>query len=358
LDALPDATLIVGQRGQLFEANVQAEKLFGYPRDELQGRLVEQLLPERFRSLHVEHRRRYLEHPHARWMCTGRDLCARHRDGHDFPVDVSLNPVKTEQGLLVVCAIRDVSQRRELEEQLRDVSGRLIHAQEEERSRVARELHDDVNQRLALLSVELDLLGPSDSAMVQETRQRIAELGTQVKQVASELHHLSHELHPSNLEQLGLVSAVRSFCTERAERCGVRIDFSHRRIPKSIGKDVALCLYRIVQEALRNVVKHSGAEDARVELVGISDAIRLRVSDTGVGFRPETASAARGLGLVSMQERLRLIGGEMSIEPRPSRGTRIDVRVPLVPPTDELRPRPLRDHDAMVAVHDGRERCE
>jgi signal transduction histidine kinase len=212
---------------------------------------------------------------------------------------------------------------------LRELGGRLIGSQEDERRRIARELHDDFNQRLSLLSVELEQASqqlPESPARVRELMQ---DLSNRTQELSTDVHRLSHRLHPAKLELLGLVAAVKSFCKELSRQEGARIEFTHRKVPTSIPEDVALCIYRIVQEALRNVVKHSGTGEARVELTGGRDAIRLQVSDSGVGFKPDSVKASGGLGLVSMRERLRLVGGEFSIESQPSRGTRVDIRVPL-----------------------------
>ena len=157
------------------------------------------------------------------------------------------------------------------------------------------------------------------------------ELSGRVKQLSSAVHDLSHQLHPTKLEQLGLVAAVRGLCNELGHAHGLGIEFAAEQVPSSIPDDTALCLYRIAQEALRNVIKHSGARHARVELRGSPDAISLRISDDGSGFDPDSAAGKGGLGLVSMRERLRLVGGEITIDSRPSGGARIDVRIPLVP---------------------------
>jgi len=222
----------------------------------------------------------------------------------------------------------DITDRKLAEARLRDLSGRLIHAQEEERRRIARELHDDMSQRVGLLGLELDRLGqaqvqPSDFA------ERMQELRKQANDLSSHLHRLSYELHPSMITHLGLVAAVRSFCRELSRQQGIRVEFLDREVPRAMPEDVSLCLFRITQETLRNVVKHSGAADARVELIGEGDGggVRLRISDSGVGFDPEVCR--NGLGLVSMEERLRLVGGEITIDSRPNEGARIDVRVPL-----------------------------
>jgi len=214
------------------------------------------------------------------------------------------------------------------QQELRSLTHRLLEAQENERRRIARELHDDLNQGLALLSMEMDMLGqrPPDSA--SRTTERMRELSVRVKELSSSVHDLSHQLHPSKLEQLGLVVAVRGLCKEITQHHGLEVTFSHCDVPEMIPEATALCLYRITQEALRNVVKHSGTDHAHVELSGTQEEICLRVSDDGAGFDPAPAKSNGGLGLVSMRERLNLVGGEISIDSRPSGGTRIDVRVP------------------------------
>jgi signal transduction histidine kinase len=234
-------------------------------------------------------------------------------------------------GLLVQRANRRRAEvgLRESQHDLRVLTGRLLQAQETERSRIARELHDDLGQSLALLSVEMDLLGQMPSASADEQNERIQDLSARIKQLSSSVHDLSHELHPSKLEQLGLVAALRALCKELTQAHGVPIDFTLHPVPNKIPEDTALCLYRIVQEALQNVLKHSGAHQASVELRQNADALWLRIADDGDGFDPINVPGGGGLGLVSMRERLYLVGGQIAIDSQPSGGTRIDVRVPL-----------------------------
>ncbi|HKB00945.1 MAG TPA: sensor histidine kinase, partial [Gemmataceae bacterium] len=212
-------------------------------------------------------------------------------------------------------------------QELKRLTGRLLEAQEVERRRVARELHDDVNQGLALLSMEMDLLAGSRPASSAEIADRVLGLSGRVKELSSSVHDLSHQLHPSKLEHMGLVAAVRGLCRELEHSHGLRVSFSHDPDPGEVPQGTALCLYRIVQEALRNVVRHSGTDRAVVELSGTADGVRLRIGDDGSGFDPCHGNG--GLGLVSMRERLNLVGGQMVIDSRPGGGTRIDVRVPL-----------------------------
>jgi PAS domain S-box-containing protein len=217
---------------------------------------------------------------------------------------------------------------RENQGQLRVLTGRLLESQETERRRIARELHDDLNQSLALLSLELDLLAERPPESPLELAGRMQELSARVKQLSSSVHELSHQLHPAILEQLGLVAAIRRLCKDTQSN-GLQIEFSHHQVPPEIPSETALCLYRIVQEALRNVVKHSGAHHASVAMGGTGHAICLQISDDGTGLNGGLADGKAGLGLVSMRERLNLVKGEIAIDSPPSGGTQIDVRVPL-----------------------------
>jgi signal transduction histidine kinase len=225
--------------------------------------------------------------------------------------------------------VQDITERKAAEEELRYMSGRLIAAHEEERTRIARELHDDLSQRMALLQVCVEQLQQGTTGFSISSRQKLHDIAEIAHEASSDIHDLSHRLHPSKLDVLGLVPSLTGLCRELSESHHLEVQFVHDCIPKEIPKDVTLCLFRIAQEALRNVVKHSGATEVNVELSGLGDRMELRVSDSGVGFDPEFEKGKGGLGLLSMSERLRLIGGELTVESAPSRGTRIRVRAPL-----------------------------
>jgi signal transduction histidine kinase len=241
--------------------------------------------------------------------------------------------------LQTMLIVRLLMQRRQLaqakheshesQRELQGLTGKLLRAQESERRRIASELHDDFGQSLALLSVEIDLLRRKPAESNGQSQSLIDAMSTQVKQLSSAIHDLSHQLHPLKLEQLGLVAALRALCSELTHTLPVRIDFIEQRIPAAIPHPTAVCLYRIVQEALRNVIKHSGARNAVVELRGVAGGICLCIQDDGVGFDPDAASSHGGLGLVSMRERLRAVQGKVLIAAQPTKGTRIEVRVPL-----------------------------
>ena len=231
----------------------------------------------------------------------------------------------------------DITDRKLAAESLEELSGRLITAQDEERTRIARELHDDFSQRLALQGIGLAQLWKKMPESEVAERAKVQELLKGIQEISSDMHSLSHQLHSSKLEHVGLVPALRGLCEELSSRFKVQIKFTEHGLSSGIPKDVGLCLFRIAQEALGNVVKHSGAKEAKVELCGTRNEIRLRIVDAGFGFDPELRNENAGLGLVSMRERLRLIGGRLSVQSAPMRGTEILAEVPPAVSADEPR---------------------
>jgi signal transduction histidine kinase len=239
-------------------------------------------------------------------------------------------------GLLGVSGLALVISRlRRATMDVRALYGRLLLAQETESRRIAGELHDDLSQGLALLSVEMELLGQSPPKSASQFGGRMQGLSARVQQLSSSVHNLSRQLHPAKLEQLGLVAAVGGLCRELTEGHGLKIEFTHRQVPAAIPQATAVCLYRLVQEGLRNTIKHSGAQHVRVDLKGSADAISLRISDDGTGFDATPIQGREGLGLVSMRERVFHLHGEITIRSRPSNGTQIDVRLPLLSAADQ-----------------------
>jgi signal transduction histidine kinase len=233
-------------------------------------------------------------------------------------------------GLLrMIGLVADVTERKFAEEAISSVSRRLIEAQEQERARIARELHDDLSQRMALLQIGLEQFKQDAPTLSSRARQQLDDLAKAAAHVSSSIHDLSHQLHPSRLDTLGLEASIGGFCREFSERHKLGVLFVPHDIQEEIPKDVCLCLYRIVEEALQNVLKHSEAEDAKVELSGHYNQIDLCVSDNGSGFTLESVKREAGLGLISMRERVRLVGGHLSVESGPSLGTQIRVRIPL-----------------------------
>jgi signal transduction histidine kinase len=222
---------------------------------------------------------------------------------------------------------------RDSYERSMSLAGRLITAQEEERKRIARDLHDDMGQRLAVLSIGLEQLARVTAPSGIGSARDLARLA---KEMVHDVHQLSHELHPAKLDILGLVGGVQCFCRDVSRQHGLNVDFRHALGGRSPSPDIAVGLFRIVQEALHNVVKHAGSRDASVRLSERRDTLHLHVADRGRGFDMR-AHDGEGLGLLSMRERVRVLGGTIVVRSAPGRGTRIAVHVSMRPRT--IRPR-------------------
>jgi signal transduction histidine kinase len=210
-----------------------------------------------------------------------------------------------------------------------ELSGRLIDAQEKERSRLAAELHDDFSQRLALHALGLKNVSEALPDSARAAKRQLQDLINSASELGADIHTVSHRLHSATLEILGLVSGVSSLCREFTDRQGVEIDFSAENIPRVVDPDIALCLFRIVQEALQNLRKHSGAAKAEVKLIRRANRIFVSVSDQGKGFDMNDTKSNEGLGVRSMGERARLLRGSFKIHSTPGRGTRVEAAIPL-----------------------------
>jgi len=214
---------------------------------------------------------------------------------------------------------------RESRHDLQKLAGRLISTQEDELKRLSRELHDHLTQSLAVLAIEAGKLEQKFQELPDEILFKITEMKEKLIEVSEDVHGIARRLHPSILDDLGLVRAVKSECKNFSERYGIVTRFIPRRVPDRLPADVALCLYRIVQEALRNIALHAQAGEAHVSLTGTDDMLYLAVNDDGIGFDPETVRRKAGLGLASMRERVRLINGGFSVRSKPGCGTTVEV---------------------------------
>jgi len=236
-----------------------------------------------------------------------------------------------------VAVVVDITERKLAEEALSTVSQRLIEAQEQERSRLARELHDDINQRIVLLAANLDLLKEKVSASLPEIRRHIDEAYNRVADLGNDIQALSHRLHSPKLELLGLAATARSLCKEVSDQQGLQIDFHSENVPEELSQEISICLFRVLQESLQNATKHSGSRHFQVLLLGKSNEVELTVQDSGIGFEPAEAIKGRGLGLTSMRERLKLVAGQLFIDSKRYEGTTIRARVPINPGTRSAR---------------------
>ncbi len=215
------------------------------------------------------------------------------------------------------------------------LSGHLIDAQEKERSRLASELHDDFSQRLAVLAFGLQNAAETPPDSPDALKQTLDDFRQSVCELGDDLHSLSHRLHSSTLDTLGLVTGLKSLCREFGAKQGIEVDFTSEDIPRSVRPEVALCLFRIVQEGLQNLKKHSGTKRAQLSLRHMGDRLFLSLCDEGMGFDTNRMEKP-GLGILSMQGRARLLGGDFEIHSKPGEGTRIETWVPLQPVADPL----------------------
>jgi len=467
LESAPDATVIADETGQIVLVNAQFERLFGYSRNQVLGQPIEKLIPHRCRDAHRLQRQRYCDQPHVRPMGAGVELFALHKDGSEFPVEISLSPLQTSEGLLVSTAIRDVTEQRKTQRELRDreqklkrliesttiipweanaetwqftyvgpqaakilgypiddwyeddfwvrhihpddrestvefclkaskeldnyefdyrmiagdgrivwlhdivnvetangapkmlrgfminitdrveaetalrqsekqsrtLAQKLLTAQEDERRRLARELHDGLVQQLATLALDVTTMRPDAPGVEQDLDSKLDDVATRLRQLSSEVRDLSRHLHPAILEHLGLVKAIESECAAFSQRTGTQATFKTSFSEVALSLDLALALFRVAQEGLRNIEQHSQARLVQIRLEQDDDAVILRVQDDGVGFETGSGNGHNGrfgLGLNSMRERMSLARGTLTVASEPGKGTVLSARLPMM----------------------------
>jgi PAS domain S-box-containing protein len=307
--------------------NAGAQRIFGYTESEALGQPITILIPPELRDEEI----RILERLRAGERIEHYETIRMTKSGKWVNVSLSIAAIKDSSGRTVgFCKIaRDITERKLAEAALADVSRKLVDIQEKERTRIARELHDDINQRLALLAVEIDTLRLNAPNSSDELNRQLTEVYRGINEVSAGVQLISHQLHSPQLEHLGLVSAMKGLCREFATRQKVEIDFKNDDIPQRVSNDTSLCLFRILQEALHNAAKHSGVRQFEVRLGCSSNQLHLTVSDRGAGFDVESAMNQEGLGLTSMHERVRLMRGTILIVSKPMDGTTVHVHVPF-----------------------------
>ncbi|MGD9076623.1 MAG: PAS domain S-box protein, partial [Desulfobacteraceae bacterium] len=322
-----------GPKGKFIEFNPAFLKIFGYEsRDELLSMTVSDIYKD------SKKREAFNEKMLKEGYVKDEENVYMRKDGTTFTGAVSAVAVRDHDGRVSYYdgIVEDITKRKEVEkalqesqEDLQRLAGKLISTQEAERRLLAREMHDDISQRLAILAIDagkLERLCEDSANPIVETLQ---DMKNRLVDLSSDIHAISRQLHPSILDDLGLFDAVKAECQGFRRREGITVKYEPKAIPYQLPKDAALTLFRIVQEGLRNVAKHAQTQDANVSLFGMDDSIYLSISDDGVGFDYSEARKKPGLGLASMEERVRLIQGEISIKSEPGKGTVIEVRAPL-----------------------------
>jgi PAS domain S-box-containing protein len=333
LRGIPDLMFVMRRDGTYVDYHARDPSDLFAPPERFLGRSVREIMPADLAEPVME----ALE----RTCATGEPVVVEYElnMGEMRHYEARLVPAANDQVLSIV---RDVTDARRAHDLNRALAGRLIVSQEEERQRIARELHDDLSQKIAVLNIDVDRL--SHQLQNTEHRMRLRNISAQVTEVAEHLHDLSYELHPARLQTLGLLESLRVMCSEFSYQRNIQVAFEadDGQLPMAIEPTVSLCLYRITQEALHNVARHSHAREASVRLSYDGTDICLEISDAGIGFEPHS-SRHTGLGVVSMRERVGVLNGKLAIYTAPGRGTRIVARLPLPMP---LQKAPARQHDA------------
>ena len=317
--AAPDGILVVSPDGTIRFANPRSLEMFGFTETDLIGSSIDVLIPARHRARHRGHISEYARHPVARPMNAGLELSARRQDGSEFPAEISLSPARLDDGPAVLAIVRDVTEAA----RLRAFGAGTVQAAENERRRIAQELHDDTAQRLAAVKMALKRVTQLDPANVTGF---CDELRQEIGSVAQDVSRIARGLMPPELERIGVVESVRIWLGNRVGSDGPRVSLRADPVDPFLDLQQRLVLYRIVQEAVSNVVRHAEASMLRVRIRSDGRVVETIVEDDGVGFEPATRTGQLGgLGLMGMRERAAMVGALVSIGSRPGVGTRVRV---------------------------------
>ncbi|MBX3332388.1 MAG: PAS domain S-box protein [Nitrospira sp.] len=331
LDIADDAIIVIEHDRSIMLFNQGAVKLFGYNPDEVLGNSIDLLLPERFRIDHPSYINVFAHDPElARRTAQRRELFGLRKDGSEFPAEASISKLSLGERTTFTVIVRDITDRLRTERQLQSLTTQLMTAQEEERRRIARELHDDVNQRLALLAIDMANMLSDPSRLTTQAKETIQSLNQRLVRISDDVRRMAYQFHPSILDDLGLTAALKHMADEWSEKTGIKTVVVQEEMADPLPRDIASCLYRVAQESLTNIMKHARAARVELELTCDDQEITLSIYDTGVGFDLKDIRARHpGLGLVNMRERVRSVRGRLDIQSELGRGTHIIVHIPF-----------------------------
>ncbi len=342
MESALDCIITMDREGRVMEFNSAAQKTFGYSREEAIGRdLADLIIPSESRARHRDAIAHYVAGGSDFLMGRRVEITAMRKDGTEFPAEMAITPLQIEGGPVFTGYLRDITERKRAEKAMREVPGQILQAQESERMRVARELHDSVNQILSSTKFRLDSIEERDLVPNESTAVALTKAKGLLDKAMHEVWRISRNLRPSELDDLGLIPAVRSLCSEFMHRTGVNVEL---HLPRTVqlSQNIELTLYRIIQEALNNVEKHSEATDVALTLSDTDTELLMTIEDNGIGFKSPSASASNprkksGMGLVGIMERVAFVGGFVEFKSIPDKGARIEVKIPRLTPEISMR---------------------
>lgn len=323
LDSAPDGILVADLDGRIRFVNRQVSELFGYSEHELLGATVEVLVPERLRSRHEAHRSTFALHPSSRPMGLGLDLIASAKDGREFPVEISLSPRETPSGTLVIAVIRDVTERRRLQEERNALAVEL--ETERERHRIGMDLHDGIMQSIYAVTLRLELALEEDASKQRQYLERAID---ELHNISRDIRSYIFDLRPRQFTG-NVAHAIGDLAEEFQQNTQIATSVDIQPNLPVVGDEPGVSLYLITHEALSNVHKHAAASKVDIRLGTSNGAVTLEIEDDGCGFDPSAERPERHYGLRNMNARAKAIGADIAIESRPNQGTRIFVKVPL-----------------------------
>jgi len=331
MDAAPDATVVINEEGNIILVNKQLENIFGYARGDLSGKSIKTLIPERFHNIHPQHGMRYFRNPAVRLMGTGLSLQGRRSDGTEFPVEISLSPLETPDGMLAIAAIRDITDRIEAERKMHQLTTLLSEAEQRERQRIAQLLHDDLQQRLFAVKAQLSLLNNVFKQQDEEALQTaVAEMDKELTESIRITRNLSRDLSPIIRPGESLADALTILSAQMQKQYSLNIALKTDGLRTIFDDNLNTLLFQAVRELLFNVVKHAETLQATVTFEQVDGQIHIIVSDEGKGFDLEAVMSSSGIahGLLDIRQHLELMGCRMELSSSFGAGTRVVIHCP------------------------------